>query len=82
MPLPVADEIRAGPLAEGKAGQTAHLVPVGHPAVILPPRGFLSVAEEVGAGDMMVVPRFGAAEAAEYSSARFVQAPSRLYASE
>ena len=37
MPLPVPDEVRAGPLAEGKAGQATDLVPIGHPAVILPP---------------------------------------------
>jgi len=65
VPLPVPDEVGRGPLAEGKGGQAAHLVPIGHAAVIFPPRGFLSVAEEVGAGDVVMVPGFGAAEAAE-----------------
>jgi len=65
VPLPVPHEVRAGPLAQGKAGQAAHLVPIAHPAVIFPPGSFLSVAEEVGSRDMVMVPGFGAAEAAE-----------------
>ena len=65
MPLPVPHEVRAGGLGEGQGGDAAGLVPVGHAAVILAPGRFLSVAEQVGAGDMVVVSSLGATEAAE-----------------
>ena len=61
VPLPIPHKVRAGGLTDRQGGDAASLVPVGHAAVILAPGGFLSVAEEVGARDVVMVPGIGAA---------------------
>ena len=65
MPLPVPHEVGRGGLPERQGGDTAGLIAVGHAAVIFPPGRLLSVAEEIGARDVVMVPGLGAAKAAE-----------------
>ncbi len=62
VPLPVPHEVWRGGFGERQGGDAAGLVPVGHAAVVLASRRFLSVAGEVGVREVVVVPGFGAAE--------------------
>jgi hypothetical protein len=63
--LPVAAEIGAGPARHGQLGNAADLLAVGHAAAVLAPRGFLGVAQQIDAADMVVVADFGPAKAGE-----------------
>ena len=42
-----------------------NLIAVAHPAIVFTPTGFLSVAEQIWAGDMVMMPGFGAAHGLE-----------------
>ena len=65
MPLPIAAEIHRGLADHGEAGNPADLIAVRHPAVVLAPRGLLSVAEQIGSGDVVVMADFATAQPAE-----------------
>ena len=65
MPLPVAGEVRRDALAHNEAGELRDLIAVRNAAVILAPRTFLRVTEQIGAGDVMEMTDLGAAQAAE-----------------
>ena len=54
--LPIPAEVHARPRLEHQGHHAAHLPPVVHPAVILPPRALLGIAGEVGAADVVVMP--------------------------
>jgi hypothetical protein len=65
VPLPIAREIDARLPRHRQPRNARHLLAIGDPAAILAPRGFLGVAEEVGAGNVMVVADLTPAKAAE-----------------
>ena len=65
MPLPISAEIHGRLAASLPDPQAAHLLTIGDAAVIFAPRRFLRVAEQILAGDMMMVADLGAAHAAE-----------------
>ncbi len=64
-PLPVAAEVHARLRRHRQCHHVANLSAVIGAAVILAPRAFLRVADQVGASDMVMMANFGATEAAE-----------------
>jgi len=81
MALPIAGEIHRRLSAHRQFRHAAHLSAVIDAAVILTPCRFLSVPQEVRTGDVVMMTNLGTRSREKYSSAMFVQAPSRLYAS-
>jgi hypothetical protein len=65
VPLPVAGEINRLATPHGELRNALHLSAIGDAAVVLTPCGFLRVANEVRAGDVMVMADRDAAHAAE-----------------
>ena len=61
MALPISCEVRRRALVHREASDTVRLVAIRHAAMVLTPRAFLRIAEQVRAGDMMIVAGLGAA---------------------
>jgi len=65
VPLPVAAKIDAWLTRHGELSDASDLFAVGDAAAVFPPGCLLGVAEEIGAGDVVVVTGLGPAKAAE-----------------
>ena len=55
MPLPISAEIHRGLAHHGKGCNKMNLFTIGNAAVIFTPSGFLSVAQQIGPCDMVMV---------------------------
>ena len=65
VPLPIPAEIHARLTSQRQPGHAADLLAIGDAAVVLPPSGFLSEAEQVWPGDMVVMASLAATEPGE-----------------
>ena len=63
MSLPITAEVHRRFAAHRQRYDPVDLFTVRSPAMIFAPRAFLSVAEQVGSGDVMVMANLGAAKA-------------------
>jgi hypothetical protein len=63
MPLPISPEIDALLAAERPLGDALHPIAVWRAAMIRAPRRLLSEADQMGAGEMVVMEAFGSVRA-------------------